>query len=362
MHSYAGKDRAAANYLKAVNFDYPEWVPCGVGLLPATWIAHREALEEVVLAHPRLFPGYRKGQTDFDFKDGFWLPTYELGRSTDCWGVVWDNIQRGCDSIVVEEPLRDWAAFPAWKTRQPDPMRDNWFGPWDWDAVARNLEAARTAGGLVWATPLMHGHFFMNLYYLRGFENLMEDMATDEPRLPELIGCLLAYNLPIIRRMLSYKPDVLCFGEDLGMQTSLPISPAMWRRWVKPAYEAMCGGARDAGIPVYLHSDGHILEIIPDLIETGVRILNPQIRANGLPGLQEMAVGKVCLDQDLDRQLFPFATPAEITAHIGEVFDGLYRPEGGLMLKAECGPDVPPASIDAICTALETLCKVPEPV
>jgi hypothetical protein len=360
MTRYAGKDRAATNFLKAVHFDTPEWTPCSVGLLPATWIEHREGLEEVVLAHPRIFPGFRKGQVDFDFADGFWLPTYELGRSTDCWGVVWDNIQRGCDGIVVEEPLRDWTAFDAWRTRLPDPMRDNWFGPRDWERTAQDLESARAAGHLVWAGPLMHGHFFMLLYYLRGFENLMEDMATDEPRLQTLIDDILAYNVPVIERMLGFDPDVLCFGEDLGMQSALPISPAMWRRWVKPAYRAMCGGALAREIPVYLHSDGHILEIIPDLIECGVRVLNPQIRANGLAGLQEMAVGKVCLDQDLDRQLFPFATPAEIDAHIEEVFDGLYRPDGGLMLKAECGPDVPLESIDAICTTLERLCKVPE--
>jgi hypothetical protein len=123
----------------------------------------------------------------------------------------------------------------------------------------------------------------------------------------------------------------------------------------------MCGPCRDRGIPVYLHSDGNILEIIPDLIEVGVRILNPQIRANGLQGLREVALGKVCLNQDLDRQLFPFATPGEIEDHIGEVFEGLYRPEGGLMLIAECGPDVPLENVEAICRSFEKLCRLPEP-
>ena len=104
-----------------------------------------------------------------------------------------------------------------------------------------------------------------------------------------------------------------------------------------------------------------ILEIIPDLIEVGVRLLNPQIRANGLEGLQRIARGRVALNQDLDRQLFPFATPSGIEDHIGTVFEGLFLPEGGLMLTAECAPDVPLQNIDAICTALEHFCNPPGP-
>lgn len=361
MTRYDGKKRSTANFLKAVYFDHPEWVPCTVSFLPATWIKYREKLEEVVLSHPRVFPGFRKGQLDFDFKKGFWVETYELGRHTDCWGVVWENIRRGCDSIVVKEPLTDWQDFAAWKKRLPDPDKDDWFGPRNWENVRNWLESARRNGGLVWAGPLMHGHFFMQLYYLRGFENLMVDLATGEPRLQELIDCILKYNVAVIRRYMEFKPDIMGFGEDLGMQASLPISPGMWRRWIKPGYEAMCGPCRDRGIPVFLHSDGHILEIIPDLIETGVRILNPQFRANGLEGLVKVARGKVCIEQDLDRQMFPFATPSQIEDHITEVYEGLYLPEGGLMLKAECGPDVPLKIIDAICGVLEKVCRLPEP-
>ena len=74
----------------------------------------------------------------------------------------------------------------------------------------------------------------------------------------------------------------------------------------------------------------------------------------------EVAKGKVALHQDLDRQLFPFATRSEIEDHIGTVFEGLYMPIGGLLLHAECEPDVPLETIDAICSALEKVCNPPE--
>ncbi len=359
MIPYDGKNRSTLNYLKTVYFDHPEWTPCSVNFLPATWMRHGADLEEVVLAHPRVFPGYRKGSVDFEFKT-MGNPLYELGRHTDCWGVVWNNIARGFDSQVDVHPLADWAAFDGWKEHLPDPLRDGWFGPRPpWQDVERGIRDARARGDIAWGGGLAHGFFFMNLYYLRGFENLMLDLATDEPRIHEVIDILVAYCAAVIGRYLDAGAEFMNFGEDLGMQTSLPISPAMWRRVVKPAYEAMFGPCRDRDVPVYLHSDGHILEIIPDLIETGVRVLNPQIRANGLAGLQEMARGKVAINQDLDRQLFPFATPSEVEDHIGEVFEGLYLKEGGLMLTAEVGPEVPLENVDAICRTFESLCRLP---
>ena len=361
MISYAGKNGPTVNYLKTIYFDYPEWTPCAVSFLPAAWVKHREALEDLVLEHPRIFPSYRKGDVDFEFKT-MWNPLYELGRHTDCWGTVWNNIARGLDSQVEFEPLADWGAFEQWNRKLPDPMTDGEFGPRpQWDQVTKDMDAAKARGDLASGGGLMHGHFFMRLYYLRGFENLMIDIATDEPRLHELIAILTGYNASVVRKYLRIGAEIMYFGEDLGMQTSLPVSPRAWRKYVKPSYEATFGPCRDRDVPVYLHSDGHILEIIPDLIATGVRVLNPQIRANGLEGLRKIARGKVAINQDLDRQLFPFATPSQIAHHVGEVFEGLYLKEGGLMLLAECGPDVPLANVEAICKTMEKLCNLPEP-
>jgi hypothetical protein len=51
--------------------------------------------------------------------------------------------------------------------------------------------------------------------------------------------------------------------------------------------------------------------------------------------------------------MFPFAAPEEISRHVRRCVEALGSPEGGLWLTAECGPDVPLASIEAMCTALE---------
>jgi hypothetical protein len=126
-----------------------------------------------------------------------------------------------------------------------------------------------------------------------------------------------------------------------------------WRRYLKLCYARIYRSFRDAGHYVYMHTDGQIYEIIPDLVECGVNVVNPQVGANGLDNLVAVCKGKVCVDLDLDRQMFPFWTPAQIRAHVREAADRLGAPEGGLWLHAEIADDVPLENVEAICAALE---------
>ena len=184
----------------------------------------------------------------------------------------------------------------------------------------------------------------------------MLDFAQEPPELQRLIDVVLAYNLRQTRiklESLANEPQIVSFGDDLGMQTSLPMSPAKWRKYLKPCYMQLYQPFRRAGHFVYMHSDGHIVEIIPDLVDCGVNVINPQVRANGLQALAEVCKGRVCVDLDLDRQLFPFCTPDDIDAHVRAAVETLGSPEGGLWLKAEIGFDVPLENVEAICAALE---------
>ena len=347
--SAGGNNKRTENYLRAAEFRCPEWIPCVVGIMPATWIKDKEDVEKIVLEHPKLFPHYKKG----DFKKMKLSRAYQKGRWKDVWGIVWENIEEGLDSAPIEEeaPLRNWGNLKNYKA--PDPLFFDWFGEKiNWEERKAQLEEAKKEGNLT-SGSLVHGFMYMWLYYLRGFTNLMMDIATGDSRLNQLIEMVLNYNLELVNKWIEMGAEIIYFGDDLGLQKSLPISPFHWRRYLKPCYAKIFGACREKGVYVYLHSDGHILEIIEDLIECGVNIINPQIRANGLEGLEKVAKGKVCINLDLDRQLFPFATPREIRSHIRKVVDVLGLEKGGLMLNAECEPDVSLENIETILQVLE---------
>ena len=311
--------------IKSLNFDNPELIPISAGILPAAWMKYREALDDLVAEHPVLF-GEQSGGRDYD---AIHTETYIAGDHVDVWGCVWSNLKTGMEAIVTGHPVPTRADVRALKV----PEKDAGFP---------------------------HGFMYLRLQDLRGFEQLMIDFAEDPPELQLLIDKVLAYNVRQAGLLLAALTDrgssgtIVTFGDDLGMQQRLPISPRKWRRYLKPAYEAIYRPFRDAGFYVYMHTDGHIIEIIPDLVDCGVNVVNPQVRANGLDHLDETCKGKVCVDLDLDRQLFPFATPQQIDDHVREAVEVLGAPEGGLWLKAEIGEDVPLENVAAIFNALET--------
>jgi len=305
--------------IKAIERTYPEHIPVGVYMLPAAWKKHRERLEEVVMRHPVLFGEYKPGSRDFDDIGG----TYAEGDHVDAWGCVWSNINAGCEAIVKKHPV---------------PTRE---------AVHRLKAPAENTG-------FPHGFMYLRLCDLRGFEEMMVDFAEEPPELQMLIDIVLGYNLRQLDELMKKPlPKIVGFGDDLGMQTSLPISPEKWRKWLKPCFARIYEPIRKAGSYVYMHTDGHIIEIIPDLIDCGVNVVNPQIRANGLDNLVRACKGKVCVNLDLDRQMFPFCSPQDIDDHFREAVEKLGSPEGGLWLSAECGQDIPIENIEAICQAAE---------
>ncbi len=339
------------NYLRAATFQRPQWIPCSVLISPASWIELREAAEEVALRHPRLFPGFRKGSVDFD---NLPIPPYErVGvRHRDAWGCIWQTHIEGLTGEVINSPLADWddlAAFP-----QPDPLTSNdQNNPPDWNTLAHRMQEARQKGQVA-SGGLPHGWFLMRLWYLRGFENLMHDIALGEPRLDELIDRLYRYASARVDRWLEAGPDVMYFPEDLGSQTSSLISPRHFRRYVLPTYQELMQRCHDRGVLVHMHSDGNLIRIADELLEAGVDIINPQDLCNGIGELKRVFKGRVAMELDIDRQsVIPFGTRRQVRELIEEEVRELGSPEGGLMMVAGIYPSTPPEQIDALCEAME---------
>ena len=306
------------NQMKAALYKNPDQIPVAVGFLPATWARYGSALNRIRADHPIIF-----GEHEYsDEVQYFTPPSYRAGKFYDAWGCGWENVKEGYESIVTDHPV---------KTRKD----------------VHKLRAPETDIGFP------HGFMFLRLTDLRGFEEMMIDFAEEPPELQTLIDIVRDYNVEQAKKLVaSRKSDIFYFGDDNGMQHALPIRPDTWRKYLKPAYKAIYDVVHDAGAMVYMHTDGCIWEVIPDMVEAGVNILNPQIRANGLDRLVATCKGKLCINLDLDRQLFPFASPDEIREHIWTCVKALYIKEGGLMLTAECAADVPLENIEMICKTL----------
>ena len=337
------------NWLRALEFRNPQWIPCGVGFSPITWHHLREDLEAIVLRHPRLFREFQPGSVDYDA----FPPVYRAGEYfRDNWGCVWYNTVSGIEGVVVESPLADWDALATY--RPPDPRLKEERGDRDWDAVRKDIAEKRANGRPVWVDG---ERLFDRLYFLRGYENLMIDIATDDPHLPGLIDMLLQYELELIDMWLALDVDVIGFHTDIGTQNALMINPEKFRQYIKPLYKELFTKCRNAGVHVYLSSDGCLLDIVDDLIECGVSAHDPQVRANTLEGIESAYKRKLCANVDLDRQMFAFCTPEDIWNQVREVVERMGAPEGGLMVSGSISDaTLPLENVEALCEALETYC------
>lgn len=341
------------NWLRAVTFKGPQWIPCSVNLSPLIWHVHREKLDDVLLRHPLMFPGHTKDASRYDNFSPFHTGGQVL---RDNWGCLWRIETHGLEGQVVEHPLSDLAALDTY--RPPDPHKKSERGERDWDKIRRDLADAKKNDRLRWGDG---ERLFDRLYFLRGFEDLMIDIASDEPRLPELIGMLTEYELTLVNLWLEAGVDVIGFHTDIGTQRALMISPEKFRRYIKPMFKKIFQTVRDAGALVTLSSDGCLLEIVDDLVECGVNVHDPQLRANTIEGIERVYKGKMCINLDLDRQMFAFCTPDDIWDQVRDAVRRLNSPEGGLMMFGSVYDGLTSLeNIEALIASMEEYCLKPK--
>jgi uroporphyrinogen decarboxylase len=190
---------------------------------------------------------------------------------------------------------------------------------------------------------------------LRGYEQFFTDLALDptfaEALLDKITETLIALWDLYLAEIGDYV-QVVCQGDDLGMQKGLFISPKMYRRFIKPCHSRIYSYIHSrTDAKVFMHSCGSIIDIIPDLIEAGVDILNPvQYGAKGM-GLENL---KRQFGKDLcfwggaieTQQILPYAGPAEIETEIRRNLE-IMAAAGGYVfaLTHNIQPDISPEKI-----------------
>lgn len=336
--------------LRAARFESPDRVPMRFHINPACWHHYpQDALQELMARHPLLFPGFEPATApivpDYD-------PWQRAGQPyTDSWGCVWETTDDGITGAITVHPLADLSAFDEY--RPPDPAVDYGWGPIDWAAEGERLRRAPSEDRLA-SGGLRHGHTFMTLAYIRGYENLIYDMADGDPRLWRLVEMVEAFNFAIVSRYVELGAEWMSYPEDLGMQRGPMLSPAQFRTYIQPSYRRLMAPAREAGCIVHMHSDGDIRALAGDLVEGGVEVINLQDLVNGLDWIESELAGKVCIDLDLDRQrVTRFGAPAEIDALIREEVQRLGSPRGGLMMIYGLYPGTPLENVAAVMDAME---------
>ncbi|MHB9092431.1 MAG: uroporphyrinogen decarboxylase family protein [Chloroflexota bacterium] len=129
--------------------------------------------------------------------------------------------------------------------------------------------------------------------------------------------------------------DIFFFGDDMGTQQGLFISPDHWRAWCAPHVRRFLDLGKQAGLKTMFHSCGSIRPIIGDLCDLGLDALNPiQVRAKDmdLAALKAQYGARMTFHGCFDhQQMLPFGSEAEVRAEARRVID-IMAPGGGFCL------------------------------
>jgi len=142
--------------------------------------------------------------------------------------------------------------------------------------------------------------------------------------------------------------DGLRFSDEWGTQRGMLVSPDMWRAQFKPLYAEYCRMIHNAGKFAFMHSNGDIGAIIPDLIEIGVDALNAQLFCMDIEELGQKYKGQITFWGEIDRQwVLPFGTPQDVydaVHRVRQAFDDGY---GGVIAQLEWGKSDPVENVEA---------------
>ncbi|OQA46753.1 MAG: Uroporphyrinogen decarboxylase (URO-D) [Chloroflexi bacterium ADurb.Bin325] len=259
-----------------------------------------------------------------------------IGAYTDEWGCTFENIQAGVIGEIKAPLVADWSDLD--KVRPPiealtvDVERVN--------AFCRGSDRFVLSGCC--ARP------FERLQFLRGSENVYLDLGSRPPELFELLGRIHDFYRKEMELWAQTDVDALNFMDDWGSQRALLISPKQWRAIFKPMYREYIEIAHAAGKKAFMHSDGYIADIIPDLIEIGLDAINSQVFCMDLEQLGAQFAGKITFWGEVDRQhLLSEATVPEVVAAVRRAKAALWR-DGGAIAQCEFGPGGKPENVWAV--------------
>lgn len=247
------------------------------------------------------------------------------------WGLPWPLSQTGgYDSHCV---LPEWDRLDEFIACLPRAEADPRF-----DQLRPLAEQARRENRylifLIWRL------FFERPWEIRGMQNLLMDYYDAPDKVLRLYEALCGLYLDYLQRAIrELQPDGYWTSDDLGHQRQLFMSPATFRKFLKPYYQRLGRYLGERGVHWWLHSCGNNTGILSDLIEAGVTIFHPVQKGT----MDEVAVAqahgaRLSFLAGFDVQhILQEGSPAAVRREVRHLVDTFDRPEGGLCLAAGNG-------------------------
>jgi uroporphyrinogen decarboxylase len=285
---------------------------------------------------------------------------FELDPATDSfvdeWGVVYRRPPGGFWYDLAGHPLVEGSMEELSELRFPNP-RDPCRVAGLADEARRLLRESDKA--VMIHAPI--GGPFEQSYWLRGLESLFMDMATNKKYVEALAERVVEWLVEfwdLVLEEVGPYVHVVELSDDLGGQHGPLFSPELYREIYKPRHRRLTELIHSkTEARIFLHCCGSIRWALPDLIESGIEIINPvQVSARDMEtdGLKrEFGRDIVFWGGGADAtKVLPLGTPEQVREEVKRRVHDL-APGGGFVFAPihNIQADVPPENIVALFEA-----------
>ncbi len=272
--------------------------------IPEDWYLERFEVDVIDLA--RVFADDPKDWKDWTLPDGTpakipaWLNIEPRGKAWVCLNqnneelglmpegsfyfdqTTWPLYGKHPDNFDNLESLLDQVLW----THCSDPLMKNAKDPDFYKTL--NQAAKKIYEETDYAITLNYGSLYFELsQWIYRNDELFMRLISDKKMILKMLDKLTEIHLarlePLIEAVAPYA-QVIIFGDDLGAQNNSLISPSMYRDIFFPRHKEIFEFVKKkSDMRTFLHSCGAISTLMPDLIETGLDIINPvQVNATGM--------------------------------------------------------------------------------
>jgi len=326
---------------RTLEFASPERIPRDVSILPWATLNYPEEVKQIqddfpndIIGAPPLYTEVPDTVIQAYAPDG---AVYGLSPFVDLWGCRFEKTVRGVIGEVKEPLLKNWDDVD--KLRMPNEFLS--LDVEEVDAFCRSTDKCVRGPALTVELPRP----FERLQFIRTTENVYLDILDQPEEFLILLDKLHQFYIKVLELWARTEVDVLWFMDDWGSQSSLLISPGLWRKLFKPLYKDYIDIAHQHGKYALFHSDGYILDILPDLIELGLDAINAQVFCMNVEELGRRFRGKITFWGEIDRQhILPRGSPDDVIGAVKKVKEALYQ-DGGVIAQCEFGAAAKPENV-----------------
>ena len=267
------------------------------------------------------------------------------------WGVA----TRPAHFFHLGAPLAPMRDFTSLEELRDYPFPD-YIHEWRHDHLEAEVRRLHDAGYPVNASA---GWIFQTAWTLRTREKLFLDFYDSPDFARTLLGRITEIRIAQAIRYAKAGVDTISLNDDIGIQQSMIMSPAMWRRWLKPYMAELIEAIRrvDPRIRFRYHSDGLLTPVIADLIEIGVAsLITVQAESMDVYEIKRRFGSDICLEGTIGLQSdLMQGTPEDVRRMVEAQCRGL-MPGGGWIASPGNGvtPDIPWENLVAMFEALDT--------